>query len=226
MNNEVILFDINETVLNLESLKPKFSDVFGNEAALALWFSRLLHSSTVCIVTNIHSNFAELANAMLESLAEYYACDLTLEKRRELLNGFSNLPPHADIKGALNKLRLSGFRTVAFSNSSQSLISAQMNNSGLASFFDVIISVEETGSFKPNPEVYKFAAKVLGEPADNLRLVATHDWDTHGALSAGLKAAYIDRMDRQYHPFYLKPDIESNTMGGIADKIIALNSRS
>ena len=55
---------------------------------------------------------------------------------------------------------------------------------------------------------------------DHLRLVATHDWDTHGALSVGLNAAYIDRTNTPYHPLYLKPAIQSNTMEGIADKII------
>jgi 2-haloacid dehalogenase len=225
MKKEVILFDINETVLNLESLKPKFRDVFGSEDALSLWFSKLLHSSTVCIATSVSSNFAELANAMLRSVAAHYNCRLTDEKCNELLACFSNLPPHADIKEALNNLRSSGFKTVAFSNSSLDLITAQMNNSGLTNFFDTIISVEDTGSFKPNPNVYKFAAEVLGESVENLRLVATHDWDTHGALSAGLKAAYIDRTGSEYHPLYLKPEITSKTMGGIVENIIAVNSQ-
>ena len=225
MKKEVILFDINETVLNLESLKPKFRDVFGSEDALSLWFSKLLHSSTVCIATSVSSNFSELANAMLESVAAHYNCRLTAKKRSELLAYFSNLPAHEDIKEALNKLRASGFNTVAFSNSSVNLITAQMNNSGLTNSFDTIISVEGTGSFKPDPNVYKYAAEVLAEPVENLRLVATHDWDTHGALSAGLKAAYIDRKGSEYHPLYLQPEINSKTMGGIVEKIIAVNSR-
>lgn len=225
MSNETVLFDINETVLSLESLKPKFRDAFGSEEALLVWFSKLLHSSTVCIATNVSSNFAELAGVMLESVAANYHCRLTDSKRNELLGAFASLPPHSDIKEALDKLRSSGFRTVAFSNSSLNLISAQMKNSGLTDFFDDIISVEETGSFKPNPNVYKFAAQVLEEPVENLRLVATHDWDTHGALSAGLKAAYIDRTGSQYHPLYLKPEIQSKTMGGIVDQIIAANSQ-
>ena len=225
MKKEVILFDINETVLNLEYLKPMFREAFGSEEALPLWFSKLLHSSTVCIATSVRSNFAELASAMLESVAAHYKCHFTDKKRSELLACFSNLPPHADINEALIKLRSSGFKTVAFSNSSLNLITAQMHHSGLTQLFDAIISVEDTGSFKPNPQVYHFAAQVLGESVENLRLVATHDWDTHGALSAGLKAAYIDRTGSQYHPLYLKPEIMSKTMGGIVDKIIEVNAQ-
>ena len=65
MNKEVILFDIIQTTLDLEPLKPKFEETFGSPDALALWFSRLLHTSTVCIVTNVNTTFTVLAGAML-----------------------------------------------------------------------------------------------------------------------------------------------------------------
>ncbi|WP_158971911.1 haloacid dehalogenase type II [Paraglaciecola sp. L3A3] len=220
MRNKVILFDINETVLNLKSLQPKFTEAFGSEEALSLWFSKLLHSSTVCVVTNVHTNFAKLADVMLESVAANYQLKLSESKRTELLSAFANLQAHSDIKGALSKLRENGFKTVAFSNSSLSLISSQIKNAGLTSLFDEIISVEETGSFKPNPNAYRFAAKVLAEPVENLCLVATHDWDTHGALSVGLNAAYINRSNAPYHALYLKPDIQANTMDSIVQQII------
>lgn len=220
MRNMIVLFDINETVLNLKSLQPLFRDAFGSDEALSLWFSKLLHSSTVCVVTDVKTNFAKLADAMLEATAVHYRLKLSEVKRNELLSAFSNLKPHPDIEIALTRLRSHGFKTVAFSNSSLSLIAAQIENSGLTGFFDETISVEETGSFKPDPNVYKFAAKVLGEPVENLCLVATHDWDTHGALSVGLNAAYIDRTGAPYHPLYLKPSIQSDTMEGIADQLI------
>ncbi|MDH5976537.1 haloacid dehalogenase type II [Vibrio splendidus] len=223
MKKEVILFDINETVLNLGSLQPKFKAVFGSEDALSLWFSKLLHSSTVCIATNIKSTFSELANATLDAIAQRYKCDLTVESKDALLTSFANLPAHTDIKDSLLKLRNNGFKTVAFSNSSLDLIASQIKNSGLEDYFDTVISVEETGSFKPNSDVYKFAAETLQEPVENLRLVATHDWDTHGALSAGLQAAYIDRTGVEYHSLYLKPEISSRTMDGVVEQIIKHN---
>ncbi|MCD9479109.1 haloacid dehalogenase type II [Photobacterium phosphoreum] len=221
MNKKVILFDINETVLNLGALKPIFKETFGSEDALSLWFSKLLHLSTVCITTKVKSNFAELATIVLDAIAVNYKIQLTEDQRTELLGAFSNLSPHSDIKPALSKLRQHGFKVVALSNSSLNLISMQMKNAELTDSFDDIISVEETGSFKPDPTVYKFAATKLQQPIDQLCLVATHDWDTHGALSAGLDAAYIDRMGVPYNPLYLKPKIHSTTMGNLVDSIIA-----
>ena len=126
-----------------------------------------------------------------------------------------------DIKPALIRLRSAGYRTVAFTNSSLKLVSAQIENAGLSEYFDEIVSVEETGSFKPDPRVYEFVAKRVNRQIEELRLVATHDWDTHGALSAGMQAAYIDRSGAPYHPLYRRPDVHATTMGDVVEQIIA-----
>ncbi|SMY32969.1 haloacid dehalogenase type II [Photobacterium andalusiense] len=221
MNKKVILFDINETVLNLGTLQSRFQATFGREDALSLWFSKLLHLSTVCITTMVKSDFAELARITLDTIAASYKVQLTEDKRTELVGAFSNLAAYADVKPALSKLRQHGFKVAALSNSSLTLITTQIENAQLTDYFDEIISVEETGSFKPDPVVYEFAAQKLHQPKEQLCLVATHDWDTHGALSAGLSAAYIDRTGVPYNPLYLKPKMNSKLMMNLVDMIIA-----
>ena len=220
MPRDTILFDINETVLDLSSLKPKFKAAFGDEAVTATWFSMLLHTSTVCILTGTKANFANLAGTMLDTVAARLNVELSGEMRADILGSFASLPPHADIKPALTRLRSAGYRTVAFSNSSLNLVTSQIDNSGLADYFDEIVSVEETGSFKPDPMVYEFVAKRINRPIEELRLVATHDWDTHGALTAGMHAAYIDRSGAPYHPQYRQPDVYATSMDDIVEQII------
>ena len=221
MSRDTILFDINETVLDLSSLKPRFKAALGDESATATWFSMLLHTSTVCALTDTRTDFATLAGAMLDAMAARLGVELPEEMRVGILSSFARLPPYADISPALTELRNAGYRTVAFTNSSLDLVTTQIGNAGLAECFDDIISVEETGSFKPDPRVYEFAANRTGRPIEALRLVATHDWDTHGALSAGMHAAYIARSGAPYHPLYLRPDIVATTMSGIVERIIA-----
>ncbi|MFW2373789.1 MAG: haloacid dehalogenase type II [Gammaproteobacteria bacterium] len=221
MPRDTILFDINETVLDLSSLKPKFKAAFGDEAVTATWFSMLLHTSTVCIVTDIKTDFASLAGTMLDAIAARRGVELSDEMRTDILGGFAGLAPHADIIPALNRLRSAGYRTVAFTNSSLNLVTSQIENAGLTDYFDDIVSVEETGSFKPDPKVYEFVARRVNRPIEELRLVATHDWDTHGALSAGMHAAYIDRSGTPYHPLYRRPDVYATTMDDVVEQIMA-----
>lgn len=220
MQRDTILFDINETVLDLNSLKPKFGSAFGNEAITGTWFSMLLHTSTVCSLTNVKSDFGSLAGIMLDTVAARMGVEITSSVRNDILSSFANLPPHDDIKPALMRLRSAGYRTVSFTNSSPKLVTSQITNAGLIELFDELISVEETGSFKPDPKVYRFVAERLNRPIEELRLIATHDWDTHGALSAGMDAAYIERSGAPYHSQYLKPEVYASSMVEVAEKII------
>ncbi len=220
MPQNVILFDINETVLNLAILKPKFKHYFGDEKHMDTWFSMLLHSSTVCLITEVKTDFKSLAEAALYSLAGKLKLSLPSGGCNDLLNTLADLPAHTDIKPSLTKLHSAGFKLVAFSNSSLTLLSSQLGNAGLNEYFDDAISVESAGTFKPAAEAYKFALEKLHVPTSHVRLVAAHDWDTHGALSAGLQAAFIDRFTAPYNPAYKKPDINANTMNDIAEEII------
>ncbi len=221
MARDTILFDINETVLDLASLRPRFEAAFADAGVAATWFSMLLHSSTVCALTGVQTTFGALAGHMLDTLAARRGVTISAEKRQDILSGFHQLQAHSDVIPALETLRRAGYRTVAFTNSSHELVTNQITHSGLLDYYDEIVSVEATGSFKPDGKVYAFAASRLGRPVEALRLVAAHDWDTHGALVAGLEAAYIDRTGAPYHPLYRRPQIFETTMINVARQIIA-----
>lgn len=51
--------------------------------------------------------------------------------------------------------------------------------------------------------------------------IATRDRDTHGALSAGMQAAYIDRSGAPCHPQYRHPDVYGTSMDDTVVQIIA-----
>ena len=220
-----ILFDVNETILDLSSLRPRFRAGFGDEAITETWFSMLLHSSTVCVLTEIKTDFASLAGTMLDTIAGRKGVALPGSLRDEILDGFSSLLPYTDVKPALIRLRNAGYQTVAFTNSSLDLVTRQIENAGLAEYYDNLVSVEPTGSFKPDARVYRFVAEFLERPIGELRLVSTHDWDAHGAIAAGMQAAYIDRSGAPYHPLYRQPDVCGATLEDIVDQTIAIDDR-
>jgi 2-haloacid dehalogenase len=232
---KTILFDINETVLDLGSMRTLFNDQFKGAITIEHWFANLLHSSTVAALTGVETTFAELAKITLAKLVHSQSNQPMIERRQlrgnlkraetdqfvdKALEKLSSLKAHDDIIPALTLLREASFKTVAFSNSSSNLVKNQIENAGLTSHFDEIISVESTGSFKPDKQVYRFAAVKLAEPIENLTLIACHDWDTHGALKAGMKAAFLNRSNTPYNPLYEEANIIGNSMVEIAEKLI------
>ena len=224
---DTILFDINETVLDLTPLEGHFAAVFGDAplgARLAAeWFARLLHASCVAAITEVESHFAELAGIMLDALAARQGVALSSESRAQILGAFATLQPHGDVVAALEYLAAQGYQRVAFTNSSLDLVERQFAASNLDAHFDRIISVEPTGCFKPHPKTYHFAAAELARPIGALRLIAAHDWDTHGALSAGMLGGFLNRHGAAYHPLYRKPDALADDMLSLAKAVVALD---
>jgi hypothetical protein len=49
---KVLVFDVNETLLDLAALRGPFARAFGDTAPMSEWFVRLLHGSLVSAVTD------------------------------------------------------------------------------------------------------------------------------------------------------------------------------
>ena len=57
---KVLVFDVNETLLDLGSLREPFARAFGDATSLGEWFARLLHGSLVATVTDAYEDFASI----------------------------------------------------------------------------------------------------------------------------------------------------------------------
>lgn len=219
----VILFDVNETLLDLSPLQPRFGDGFGDPGAMQEWFGVLLHTSVVTTITDSYTDFGTLAGAALEVLEARRGLNLTTEQRQAILGTIRELPPHPDVVPSLDRLRDAGLRLATLTNSAPAVVAAQIAKSGLADYFEVLLSVDSVRAFKPAPEPYRMAASELRVDIDQVRLVAAHDWDVFGALQAGCRAAFIARGGRPYHPLYAKPDIMGPDLTAVTDRILEMD---
>lgn len=59
----VLVFDVNETLLDLETLSPVFDRIFGDPAIMRDWFAQLVLYSQSLTLAGIESDFAQLAGA-------------------------------------------------------------------------------------------------------------------------------------------------------------------
>ena len=85
-----------------------------------------------------------------------------------------------------------------------------------------MISVQEAGTWKPAPVVYRHAASVLGVEPGRLALVAAHAWDCHGASRAGLVTGWVSRPERDYSPIFAPPDVTGADLTEVADGLLDL----
>lgn len=211
----VLVFDVNETLLDIESLLPFFRRVFGDERVLREWFGQLVLYSMTLTLSGFYSDYVTVGQGVLSMLADIYAIELPEPDREELRVRMAGLPAHPDVAEGLRLLRQSGFRLATLTSSpSPKSGKSPLDNAGLSSFFDRQFTVDSFGAFKPARSVYQMVVKELNVRASDCCMVPSHIWDTIGAQGAGLKAAFIRRkgnatlpVARIPQPDYLAEDI-------------------
>jgi 2-haloacid dehalogenase len=217
---KVLVFDVIQTMLDLNALRPQFARVFGDGKALDEWFSLLLQYSLVITVTAAYADFGSVGKAVLEMVANTRRVKLSSDDATRILKGLLALPAHPDVSDNLKRLRAAGFRMVTLTNSSPAAIKAQLQNAKLTEYFEESISVETVHRFKPDLEVYQSAAGHLGLQPGELLLIAAHAWDVFGAMKAGWQAALVARNGIAPFPLGPKPGIIGPDMKAVTDEIL------
>jgi 2-haloacid dehalogenase len=110
--------------------------------------------------------------------------------REELTRAWERLPPWPDSVEGLRRLARR-FTVSTLSNGNRSQQAALVRFGGLP--FERLLSAEDFGHYKPDPEVYLGAASALGLEAGQVMMVAAHKGDLRAAQAAGLRAAFVER---------------------------------
>ncbi len=215
----VLIFDVNETLLDLAGLDPLLVEVFGSPPPRGEWFARLLHGSVVANYTN-YRPFGGIGVEALLALARRRQIELDLEDARGIVASMLSLPAHPEVPGALKRLAEANFRMATLTNSATEAVTSQMRNAGLDGFFERLISVEEVHLFKPAPEVYRMAAERLDIDLDQGLLFASHDWDVVGARVTGMPGAFLARPGAIWGVSDPEPDLVAPDLRALADLLI------
>ena len=220
---KILVFDVNETLLDLKALDPEFERIFGNVLVRQQWFSQFIQSALVSLITNTYTPFGVIGVAALEMMAK--RCDIPLEEldKKAILSKLVSLPAHTEVPKALAKLKVSGYTIAALTNSTQEVAEKQLRNAGIIKHFDKILSADSIKSLKPAKQVYEMAANNFSVKTEQIRLIAAHAWDIAGALRAGCAAAFIARPGMVLDPLVEKPDIVGKDLISVADQIIEID---
>ncbi len=215
-----IVFDVNETLLDLSALDGIFARIFGTAAVKREWFMQVIQSAVIFTLLNRYVDFGTVGRHALKMTAQRHGIALTEKDISEIAQGMRRLPPHPEVPEALELLKKAGFKLAALSNSGSEMMKEQLTNAGILGYFKRVISVEMVRCFKPAKAVYDMAVSELSDYPDNMMLVAAHEWDISGAISAGWSGAFVARPGMVLGPLSEKPDIIGRNLLEVAQKII------
>jgi 2-haloacid dehalogenase len=190
----VLVFDVNETLLDIDSLSTLFGEWFGDHRVLREWFAQLVMYSMTATLAESYVNFSILAQGVLRMLGDVHRADIGEDDLRRLKAAFLTMPAHPDVPEGLRALRDNGFRLATLTNSPPNPDGpTALESAGLAGFFEHRLSVDACRAFKPAPVVYRYACEMLGVAPADCMMVAAHVWDTVGAQNVGFSGALVTR---------------------------------
>jgi 2-haloacid dehalogenase len=217
----VLVFDVNETLLDLSALDPLFADLLGDAAVRPQWFASMLQLSFVGGLTGQYVDFTTAQRAALRMTAARAGRPISVSAVETIVDAMRRLPAHAEVPQALGRLGDAGLRLTALTNSVLEVARAQLSNAGLADRFDGIFSADEVRALKPAPAPYRMVAKRCGVDIGDLCLIAAHPWDVSGAMAAGAQAAFVARGGAVPSPLGAQPTVIGADLTHVTDALLS-----
>jgi 2-haloacid dehalogenase len=217
-----LVFDVNETLLDLESVAPVFERIFGEARVMREWFAQLILYAEVLTLTGGYRPFGELGGAVLRMVGQTHDVAIGEADISELREAIAGMKPHPEVAGALVRLQEAGFRLFTMTNNPRATAEAQLKAAGIADLFERRFSIDDgVQLYKPAPETYAAVAAEIGMPPARLCMIACHAWDTIGALAAGWEAALILRPGNAPLPLGAQPAIIGHDLDEVAAALMA-----
>lgn len=190
----VLVFDVNETLIDFEVMQPLFERLFDKDTALREWLGHLIMYSMDLTLSGLYVDYFTLGEGLLRMVGAVHEVPVEDDAVRDLREGMMTMPAHPDVEEGLAALRDAGYRLVTLTNSPPNPDGpSPLENAGLATYFEQQFSIESARAYKPAAQVYHLVSQTLGVAPANCLMVAAHVWDTVGAQSTGLSAALITR---------------------------------
>lgn len=216
----LIVFDVNETLLDLDTMEPVFARIFNDENAMRLWFANFIMYSAALTVAGCYVPFTEIGAAVMKMMADTSGISVTDADKKELTDKFSTMPPHKEVPAALRKLRAAGFRLFTLTDNLLEVQTRQLTNGGIVDLFERRFSADGVKHHKPSRQAYGYVEKELGASPSDFCLIACHTWDTLGAVAAGWEAALIKRPGNDVLGVGPQPQVVGNNLDDVADQLI------
>ncbi|THJ68749.1 haloacid dehalogenase type II [Arthrobacter echini] len=209
----LVLFDVNETLSDMSVMSQHFEEIGAPPQLAGLWFASVLRDGFALTVVGQNAAFRDVAEGALRTVLADQPLNREIGPAVEhVLTGLQELPVHADVADGIRELTSSGFSVAALTNGATATAKALLGRAGVRGQVDAVLSVEDAPRWKPAPESYAYALRVLNRRADDVVLVAVHPWDIDGAARAGLRTLWLNRGSAPYPPAMTPPDDEIRTL--------------
>jgi 2-haloacid dehalogenase len=216
-----VMFNLTGTLVDPAVMAQPLGDSGPDEDMVDLAIDDAIAQAMASTLTGANIPFAKLIEAALQRRLRLGGRDEALAS--DALEMMRAMPAFLEAPGALETLRGMGLRLAVLAQSSIDAADAALRFAGLRDRFELVLSAEESGAYKPDPRPYRMALERTGaDPAaGELCHVSTFWWDVAGAKRAGLRTGWVARRERALLGTVPEPDYTGRDLAEVADSIVA-----
>ncbi len=213
-----LAFDVYGTLINTSGVYQALREMTGEQASLLMdtWRNKQLEYSFRRGLMKSYIDFSQVTRQALLFSCKTLQIELSGEQQEALMQEYTRLPAFPDVPEALRALKADGHRLYAFSNGSKKAVDTLLNQADILPFFDGTVSIEDVAVFKPSPEVYAYFNQKTNSEKAATWLISGNTFDVIGALSFGMKAAWLKRSaESVFDPWDIEPTVVINSIADL-----------
>jgi 2-haloacid dehalogenase len=217
-----LAFDVYGTLIDTHGVVEQLRSMVGDKAQAfsQTWRDKQLEYAFRRGLMQYYEDFSICTRDALQFTCRQYDASLDDSQKQALLDSYRKLPAYDDVREGLGLLSGAGHRLFAFSNGTAEAVKTLLANADVGGFFLDVISVDELRSFKPNPAVYSHFLRRAGASACDAWLVSCNPFDVIGAISAGMRGAWLQRSAGQlYDPWGIEPTISLSSLSELESQL-------
>ena len=189
------VFDAYGTLFDVGSPVAKLASELGDKASglTQLWRQKQLEYTWLRSLMGVHADFWHVTGDALDYALEALQID-EAGLRDELMTLYLKLDAFPDVVEALATLKARNKRLAILSNGSPSMLDSAVRAARLEKLFDMVLSVEDVGIYKPSRRVYRHAMQKLQvQDAPSICFVSANSWDAQAAAQFGFQVVRLAR---------------------------------
>jgi len=218
---EALAFDMYGTLVDPVGIGEQLKRYLPEEAhkVAEVWRRKQLEYTFRLTSMERYEDFELVTRKALDYALAVVGRELEPDQKDALMARYDDLERFADVEPGLERLKEAGHEMVVFSNGTPRMLDALIDATGLRPYFQGLVSADEVRAYKPSPKVYRHAARRLGRPIGEVRLVSSNPFDDIGAEVAGMRAAWVDRSGGLFDTLGPPPEIVVGSLTELADAL-------
>jgi len=189
------------------------------EALGKLWFAKLFPYTWLRTTARQYAGFETVAAEAFDAAAAALGVVATAADREAVIAAFFQLELWPDVVERLGAFQRRGLRLAFLSNLPEAMLRANMGRTGIAQFFEAVLSTDRVGAFKPAPEAYRLGVEAFGLDRREIAFAAFAEWDAAGASWFGYPTAWINRLGQQPESFGAPPAVVGRDLAVLDDLV-------